>query len=119
MAGDFTIPDWGFEAEPDAAGATPKLRRGRVLGGTSWLTRFAVRGAPSDFDAWASAGSPGWGFDDVLPVFRRLEDDADNGDRPWHGDAGPVPITRYLDLDPAGIGAASAKAIAAPLGPWS
>ena len=47
-----TVPDWGFETEPDAAGATKPLRRGRLLGGTSWLTRFAVRGAAADFDAW-------------------------------------------------------------------
>ena len=39
-----TIPDWGFQAEPDAAGATPKLCRGRVLGGTSWLTREGTAG---------------------------------------------------------------------------
>lgn len=108
-----TIPDWGLQAEPDAAGATQKLRRGRVLGGTSWLTRFAVRGAASDFDAWAAGGNPGWGYEDVLPDFRRLETDADYGDRPWHGGEGPLPITRYLDHEPAGIHAAALDAFAA------
>jgi choline dehydrogenase-like flavoprotein len=81
-----TIPDWGLQTEPDGAGGTQKLRRGRVLGGTSWLTRFAVRGAASDFDAWAAGGNPGWSFEDVLPDFRRLENDADYGDRPLHHD---------------------------------
>lgn len=87
--------DWGFESEPDASGATRKVRRGRVLGGTSWLTRFAVRGAAADFDAWAARGNPGWAFEDVLPTFRAIEAEREFGDRPWHGDRGPIPITRY------------------------
>jgi hypothetical protein len=40
-----TLPDWGFESEPVGTNPGGKLRRGRLLGGTSWLTRFAVRGA--------------------------------------------------------------------------
>ena len=92
-----TLPDWGFEAE--AKGGSPtKLRRGRLLGGTSWLTRFAVRGASADFDDWATRGNPGWTFQEVLPAFRRLEADAEFGGDPWHGDLGPIPITRYPDL---------------------
>jgi choline dehydrogenase len=93
-----TVPDWGYESEPDATGITNRLRRGRLLGGTSWLTRFAVRGSAADFDAWGEAGNEGWSFVDVLPWFRRLETDLDFGDRPWHGDSGPIPITRYRDL---------------------
>ncbi len=108
-----TLPDWGFQSEPDAAGATGPLRRGRLLGGTSWLTRFAMRGAATDFDAWAAAGNPGWSFEDVLPAFRRLEADGDYGDRPWHGQDGPIPITRYLDHQPSKIHAAALEAFAA------
>ncbi len=108
-----TVPVWGFESEPDALGATAKLRRGRLLGGTSWLTRFAVRGAAADFDRWAAMGNAGWSFDDVLPSFRRLESDADFGDAPWHGDAGPIPISRYLDHAPSEIHAAALAAFAA------
>jgi choline dehydrogenase len=93
QAADWTT-DWGLESEPDGGGAT-KLRRGRVLGGTSWLTRFAVRGHPADFDAWAARGNPGWSFTDVLPTFRRLEADRDFGDAPWHGSTGPMTIDRY------------------------
>jgi choline dehydrogenase len=87
--------DWGLESEPGVDGNRAKLRRGRLLGGTSWLTRFAVRGHPADFDAWAARGNPGWGFTEVLPTFRRLEADADFGDEPWHGNAGPMAINRY------------------------
>ena len=90
-----TVPDWGFMSESVDGAEGKKLRRGRVVGGTSWLTRFAVRGSPADFDAWAKAGNPGWAFDDVLPVFRAIEADTEYGDRPWHGVGGPMPITRY------------------------
>jgi len=103
--------DWGYRAEPNAAGETPPLRRGRLLGGTSWLTRFAVRGAAADFDAWAAAGNPGWSFDEVLPVFRRLESDRDFGDRPWHGNEGPIPINRYPDPGRSPIHAAALRAL--------
>ncbi len=104
------VPDWGFASEPNEVGDSTKLRRGRVLGGTSWLTRFAVRGAAADFDAWAASGNPGWSFEDVLPVFRRLEADAEFGDRPWHGDRGPIPITRYPNHRPSEIHAAALSA---------
>jgi choline dehydrogenase len=105
-----TVPDWGFQSEPDAGRAAATLRRGRLLGGTSWLTRFGVRGWRGDFDGWAGAGNPGWGFDDVLPAFRRLEADLDFGDDLWHGDAGPMPITRYLDHTRSAIHEASLAA---------
>jgi len=107
-----TVPDWGYQSTvPD--GGSQKLRRGRTVGGTGWLTRFAVRGPASDFDAWAAAGNEGWSFADVLPAFRRLETDAEFGDSTWHGAAGPLPITRYPDLDPSPIHAAAIEAFAA------
>jgi choline dehydrogenase len=104
------IPDWGFESEPNDAGTSSRLRRGRVVGGTSWLTRFAVRGAAADFDAWAARGNPGWTFAEVLPTFRRIESDAEFGDRPWHGAGGPIPITRYPRARASAIHAAALEA---------
>ena len=103
-------PDWGFVSEPDERGAVANVWRHRLVGGNSWATRFAVRGSPADYDHWATLGNAGWGFDDVLPYFKRLEADADFGDQTWHGDEGPIPITRYLDIPPtdAGIAALSA-----------
>ena len=92
--------DWGFESEPDAAGGTQPIRRMRLVGGTSWLTRFALRGGRANYDAWEAAGADGWTYDDCLPFLRGLERDLEFGDRPWHGDRGPVPITRYPDLPP-------------------
>jgi choline dehydrogenase len=105
------LPDWSFETEPDADGSTKRLRRGRLIGGTSWLTRFAVRGAPADFDGWAARGNPGWGYVDVLPSFRRIESDAEYGSEPWHGEDGPVPITRYPGIEPSDIHAAAIRGL--------
>ena len=98
--------EWDYEAQPDERGSVRKLRRGRLMGGTGWQTRFAVRGAPADFDRWASNGIAGWAFDEVLPWFNRVETDQDFGDAPWHGNAGPLPITRYPDLARSEIHAA-------------
>ena len=91
-------------------GPPPGSGAAGVVGGTSWLTRFAVRGAAADFDAWAARGNPGWSFAEVLPAFRRIEADAEFGDRPWHGDEGPIPITRYPGLEPSEIHAAALEA---------
>jgi choline dehydrogenase len=99
--------DWGFESEPDERGVVESVRRGKLLGGTSLVTRFAVRGSPADFDEWEGRGNEGWGFGSVLPYFNRLESDAEFGDRPWHGDGGPIPVTRYPELELSEIAAAA------------
>jgi choline dehydrogenase len=104
--------DWGFVSEPDQLGTTSPLRRGRMLGGTSWLTRFAVRGAATDFDAWAARGNPGWAYADVLPSFIRLETDREFGDRAWHGDQGPMKITRYPTVPRSEVHQAALEALA-------
>ena len=62
--------DWGYASEADAGRGTEKLRRGRLLGGTSWWTRFAMRGSPADYEEWLRLGNVGWGWDDVLPFFQ-------------------------------------------------
>jgi choline dehydrogenase len=105
--------DWGLASESDERGVVENLRRGKLLGGTSWVTRFAVRGSPADYDEWAALGNPGWGFDEVLPYFNRLESDAEFGDVAWHGATGPIPVTRYPELEPAEIGVAALDALTA------
>jgi choline dehydrogenase len=105
--------DWGFTSEPDPRGAVQNLRRVKLVGGTSWVTRFAPRGSPPDYDDWAARGNAGWAFEDVLPYFKRLEHDADYGDRPYHGDRGPMPVRRYLDVEPTAMGEAGMQALAA------
>jgi choline dehydrogenase len=102
-----------YASVPDARGVVEDLRRGKLLGGTSWLTRFALRGSPADYDEWAALGNAGWGFEDVLPLFARLEAYVDFADQPWHGGRGLLPITRYLDLEPTEIAAAGLQALEA------
>src|SRR6478752_8882138 len=90
--------DWGYIAEPDTVGVARPLPRGKLLGGCSSTNgTFALRGHPADYDAWAQPGNDGWSFDEVLPFFTRLENDADFGQAACHGDGGPLPIRRYRD----------------------
>jgi choline dehydrogenase len=110
--------DWGFTAEPDEHGEEKPVRRKRVLGGTSWLTRFTPRGAPPDYDEWVALGNDGWSFDEILPYFMRLEDDREYGHEPWHGDSGPIPSTRYPELAYAPITEATLDAVQRSGFPW-
>ena len=71
------------------------LWRGRAVGGSSTINgQIAIRGVPDDFARWAAAGCGGWDWPDMLPYFRKLETDMNFGDKPYHGDAGPIPVYR-------------------------
>ncbi|MER9702553.1 GMC family oxidoreductase N-terminal domain-containing protein [Mesorhizobium sp. M0146] len=75
----------------------------RVMGGGSSINgQVANRGSPDDYDEWASSGATGWGWDDVLPYFRRLECDLDFGGE-FHGKDGPLPIKRVRQSDWSGF----------------
>lgn len=77
-----------------AGGIRRPYRQGMLLGGGSSINgQIALRGAPADYDHWQAMGAAGWGWEAVLPWFRRLESDLDF-DGPMHGDAGPVRIRR-------------------------
>ena len=91
----YTQHDWGFTYAP-TSGRNVSFPRGRVVGGSSAVnTTIALRGVPEDYDEWADLGCPDWKWHKVLPAFNRLERDLDFGDRPYHGDAGPISIRRY------------------------
>ena len=69
--------DWCYKTAPDEhlAGRSIHYARGRVLGGCSSINAMIyMRGQKEDWDHWASLGNPGWSWDEVVPVFRRLED---------------------------------------------
>jgi choline dehydrogenase-like flavoprotein len=69
--------------------------RGRGLGGGSTVNgMMAIRAVPDDYDRWGAFGCPGWSYADMLPYLRRMESDADFGDRPYHGADGPIPVQR-------------------------
>lgn len=105
--------DWGLESEPNQNGVVEPVRTLQLVGGTSWVTRFSLRGSPADFDEWVSLGNPGWGFEDVLPYFKRIESDTDFGHQPWHGDNGPIPVDRYRHVSPTELAQAAIEAIQA------
>ncbi len=81
--------------QPDAP--KPRLRvyeQARVLGGGSSINgQMANRGAPTDYDEWASRGAAGWTWDAVLPYFKKVERDLDFDDE-WHGQDGHIPVRR-------------------------
>ena len=91
---------WQFktEASEHIAGREIALVQGRTLGGSSAVNGgLIVRGQPIDFDTWAARGNPGWGYADVLPYFKRVENRIDGngykGDEGFRGRSGELPVT--------------------------
>jgi choline dehydrogenase len=88
--------DWCMATEPEQAlnGRSLKYPRGKVLGGCSSINGMIyMRGQAADYDGWRQAGNPGWGWDDVLPLFKRAEDHY-AGASDYHGAGGEVRIER-------------------------
>ncbi len=88
--------NWSFTGTATPHQSTPMpVPRGKVVGGSSAINgQTFIRGAPEDFDTWASWGNEAWAYDQVLPYFRKLETDEDIQDD-FHGAAGPVPVRRH------------------------
>ena len=81
------------EAQPEMKGNSLYWPSGRVLGGSSSVNGMVyVRGHPAKYDEWRDCGCPGWGYADVLPYFRKLED-CPFGDPEVRGRGGPVGVT--------------------------
>jgi len=97
--------DWMFrtEVEPGLGGRTLAYPRGKVVGGSSAINAMiCMRGHAADYDGWRDQGLPGWGWNDVLPAFRRLEDHF-LGESEHHGTGGgwrvEAPRVRWPVLD--------------------
>ena len=91
--------NWKYLTEPDpgTANRVSYWPRGKVLGGSSSINAMVyIRGQAEDFDGWAAAGNPGWGWQDVLPYFRKSEDFA-QGDGSYHGTGGPMHVSDTTD----------------------
>lgn len=83
------------------AGRSIIQSRGKTLGGSGAINGHVyTRGHPSDFDAWAEMGNPGWGYGDVLPYFKRSERRIGIGDERYRGRKGPFVITDINEPDP-------------------
>jgi choline dehydrogenase len=87
--------DWCYLTEPDKGIADRRLQwpRGKVLGGSSSLNGLLyVRGQAQDYDRWAELGNQGWSFADVLPYFKKSEDQERGADA-YHGAGGPQKVS--------------------------
>ena len=87
--------DWCYMTEPDPGINNRQLQwpRGKVLGGSSSLNGLLyVRGQPEDFDEWRDLGNKGWGYQDVLPYFKKSEDQERGADK-FHGVGGPLKVS--------------------------
>lgn len=86
---------WSFMSEPcdGLDGRSIPAIQGRVVGGSMAINGMIyTRGQAADFDKWAQLGNPGWGYDDILPYFRKTERNIDKGDPKFRGHEGKLPI---------------------------
>jgi choline dehydrogenase len=108
--------NWKFETAPNPAlgGRTVYWPRGKVLGGSSSINGLIyIRGQAEDYDHWRQLGNAGWSYDDVLPYFKKAEDQENGADK-YHGAGGPLSVTNQTERNPlcdAFIGSAVAQGI--------
>ncbi|MDB5606811.1 MAG: hypothetical protein JWP25_3711 [Bradyrhizobium sp.] len=98
---DKTV-NWMYQTEPEPGleGRTVFQPRGKVLGGSSSINGLLyVRGQHEDYDRWRQHGNSGWGYDDVLPYFKKAENQQRGGDD-FHGVGGPLRVSDLGHPDP-------------------
>jgi len=94
--------NWMYQTEPEPGldGRSVFQPRGKVLGGSSSINGLLyIRGQHEDYDRWCQHGNHGWGYDDVLPFFRKAEDQQRGADD-FHGAGGPLPVSDLGHPDP-------------------
>ena len=97
------INSWNYQTVPQPGfnGRRGFQPRGKALGGSSTINAMIyARGHRSDYDNWEAMGNPGWGFDDLLPYFKKSESNAIHRDSPFHGVDGPLNITNLRSPSP-------------------
>jgi choline dehydrogenase-like flavoprotein len=96
------LNNWAFDTVPQKGlnGRIGYQPRGKGLGGSSAINAMVyIRGHRSDYDQWAALGNAGWSFSDVLPYFKRSEDNADFGGE-YHGKGGPLHVNKLRTDNP-------------------
>jgi choline dehydrogenase-like flavoprotein len=94
--------NWMYQTEPEPGlhGRQVFQPRGKVLGGSSSINGLLyVRGQHEDYDRWRQRGNVGWGYDDVLPYFKRAENQQRGADD-YHGTGGPLSVSDWRHEDP-------------------
>jgi choline dehydrogenase-like flavoprotein len=97
------VNNWAFETvpQPGLGGRRGYQPRGRALGGSSAINAMVyVRGHRSDYDRWAALGNTGWSYADVLPYFRRSENNEKLGGDEYHGSGGPLNVATLRSGNP-------------------
>jgi choline dehydrogenase len=94
--------DWGYRTAPQTHmdGRRMPWTRGKIVGGCSTVNGMLyIRGHRANYDEWRDQGCAGWGYDDVLPLFKRSETHED-GESEFHGGSGPLQVTRQRGVSP-------------------
>ena len=98
--GSGTKFGWGYRARGTDSAPDIFIPRGKIVGGSSAVNaQIFLRGVPEDYDSWAAAGNDEWSYQRLLPFFCMNETDLDYGDKPYHGDAGPIRARRFKDAE--------------------
>ncbi len=95
--------NWNFKTtnQTHAGGRSIPIPRGRTLGGSSSINGMVyIRGHALDYDDWAAEGNPGWSFAEVLPYFRRSENNEGLAGSPYHGIGGPLSVVDPTRANP-------------------
>ena len=98
VSAPLNLNNWGYETVPQAGfnGRRGYQPRGKVMGGSTSVNAMVyTRGHQADYDHWASLGNPGWSYDEVLPLFKRSENNQCFGDNAYRGTGGPLQVS-YL-----------------------
>lgn len=99
---DHPTANWRYRSIPEKGTANRPIPvpRGRVVGGSSSINGLVyVRGQPIDYNTWAQFGNRGWSFDDVLPIFQRMEN-YEHGADDWRSQGGPLHVCEAYDQSP-------------------
>jgi choline dehydrogenase len=100
-----TSVDWAYETEPQEHlnGRSDYMPRGKMLGGSSSMNAMVYqRGNAADYDRWAELGNEGWCWDDVLPYFKKAENQ-ERGASQYHGVGGPLNVADLRDPNPLSL----------------
>ncbi|MCW5744618.1 MAG: GMC family oxidoreductase N-terminal domain-containing protein [Alphaproteobacteria bacterium] len=99
---DNPAANWRFRSEPEPGTANREIPvpRGKLLGGSSSINGLVfVRGQPLDYDTWAQMGNRGWSWQEVMPIFRRMET-FEGGGSDTRGASGPLRVSEVPDQNP-------------------
>jgi len=94
--------NWSYETQPEAQLNNRRLYwpRGKVMGGSSSINAMCyIRGHQLDYDRWAAQGNPGWTYDEILPYFKKSQNQS-RGKSKYHGVKGPLSVQDHIYTNP-------------------